>query len=426
MCTKKILLLLSFSLLILFFNGCSSEEDLNENEVKSNEFKVTYNNQILNKYSVVEILKIIESQDGFIIFTKESMSKFIIRVTKIDRQFNEIWSFVINEGSSESNNEFGGVFELSNDEFIAVVNAFERPQGVISGVIYGVKFNSAGNISWKKKYVNPRNNYEDPFFFSNDLVLPFESNSDTHKFIIMTDSIKGSFVEQFYNELTVDRDFNILNEQYFSFPKSTTEYLGQMKYDIFGNKFTYGSAKVVEFFVGDKEHSSMDAAILKYDVNNNILFHKMYGQVQRNEKFEHILVDNNKVITIGEYGDPRSSQIFRRWITQIDGNSGNITWQIIQDNPLLGGDSIKYYARHICFDEDGSYLALFSEASQKGSCSTLIKINKQGQILWTFTDNDKEGLNSYDFNPFKVVPKNGEYIIFGSKGSKLWIKKVKK
>lgn len=416
----------------LAFSNCSKTDDFEENTpiendtIKSTQFDVTYNNQILKAYSPFKIVKIIENNDGFIVFsqvqTNINNDFTSVLITKIDNQFNEVWTHLVNE------TDLFGVFELGNGEFIAILNKADNVSGRFRNAVYGMKFNSSGTIFWEKKY----NNYKPqnpPDYYSNDLLPQFQNKSNELKFIIRTDSANTitNQIDRYLNEITIDKNFNILKEEVLHYP--TDGYIFQkVIYDEMGNKYAYGGRSFVDFYSGGAAVTSTQWYLAKYDLNNKLLFEKDYGIGETSEYLDRILVDNNKIIAIGKYGESGNKN-FHRGIFQINNNNGSVDWNIIEDNHLfstLPASSV-YLGYDVQFDDDGNYLTLFNEATSYPSVfntATVLKINKQGKVIWRFIDGESE--NKDHFTPYNIFVKNDEYLIFGIKdNSKLWLKKFK-
>src|SRR5690606_29460341 len=187
------------------------KSEINESAI----FEVTLDTQILNKYNPTEILKILKTGDGYIIFINEQITTDdnVIRIIKINNEYSEQWKFSIDE-SKEYPERFAGVLELPNHEYIVILNTFKNYfGGIIRGEVYGLKFNNTGGFEWKKTYINKKNDYDNGFI-SHDYSLNFENDSNNLKFFILSDSIKNlTTIEQYYKELTIDENFNILRSQ---------------------------------------------------------------------------------------------------------------------------------------------------------------------------------------------------------------------
>lgn len=431
MLRKSYFSLLIFLISLSLFN-CSKVDDFDEKKSEINEsaiFEVTLDTQILNKYNPTEILKILKTGDGYIIFINEQITTDdnVIRIIKINNEFSEQWNFSIDE-SKEYPERFAGVLELPNHEYIVILNTFKNYfGGIIRGEVYGLKFNNTGGFEWKKTYINKKNDYDNGFI-SHDYSLNFENDSNNLKFFILSDSIKNlTTIEQYYKELTIDENFNILNEENFPSSSGSDYMFGSTKYHLNGNKYTYGQTLDLDFIIGNNEYYSYQALILKYNPENKLIYKNIFGIPERNEIFHDILIDNDKIITIGEHGDKSGLYLHRRYITQLNESNGNLNWEIIADNPLFSGMYSSYIGRDITVDEDGNYLALFHESAVEGHSSTLVKINKQGKVLWTYLDSTKQNMITYNFFPYSIYTIKGEYLIFGLKEqNKIWVKKIKK
>jgi len=429
---NKIYIFLTIIIFSLLFIDCSDVDDFSEDSsaindtIDTNGFEVTLDFQILKLYTPTRILKIIDEHDGYLIFTEEIVSNDdinSIRIIKIDNDFNEKWSFLINETNYYE--DLYGVFELTNGEYLAVLNTVKNYLGVIRSEVYGLKFSSSGTVLLKKSYLNPRN-FDS--YVSHDMPIYFENNSNELKFMVISDSLyNNSEQRQYYNELTVDKNFNVLKEKILPFNTSSKYEFGQMIYNIFGNKYVYGNKWVLDYQIGNTKYGSLQAVLIKYGLENNQFYSNEFGEKKKDENFSKVLIDNNKIIAIGEHSNANNDYAYHRWITQIDENGGNIIWEIKQDNKLFTGIYSSYVGIDIIKDIDSNYLALFAEGSSNEKCSTLIKIDDKGKILWTITDTNDENYNSYSFYPCKIFIRNNEYLIFGmEKDNKLWVKKIKK
>lgn len=439
---KKIFFAFLVTILVsLSLSNCSKTDDFEEitpiknDTIKSTQFDVTYNNQILSAYTHFNILKIIEVNDGFIIFSHvQANTKDIssVLITKIDNQFNEVWTHLVNE--TDENSEFlYGVFELGNGEFIAIFNKPEYVGTLFRNAVYGLKFNSTGTIIWKKKY----NNYkpQNPsYYYSNDLPVEFDNKSNKLKFIIRTDSVNmnTSMTDKYINEITIDNNFNIINEEILPYDANQGYLFQQVKYDELGNKYVFGGRYFIDFYIDGVPSFTMQWYLAKYDLSNKLLFEKDYGIGKTSEFLDRILLANNKVMAIGRYGEEKNNSNFHRGIFQINNSNGIPDWNIIEDNHLFSSNLSTlsdYIGFDIKIDADGNYIALFldstvPEVQQVFNIATVLKINKQGDVIWRFMDGEIE--NQDDFIPYNIFVKNDEYLIFGLKDKqKLWLKKFK-
>lgn len=437
---RKSFFALSTILVSLLFLNCSKVDDFEENTpvkndtIISEEFETIHNNQILSNHSAFGILKIIEDTDGFIIFSNVQVATTddiaAIRISKIDNNFNEVWSFLINETDVLTESLFG-VFDLPNNEFIAILNKGEYKLVGPRSTTYALKFNSSGTILWKKQYKNEKpHNPSD--YLSHDLPIQFDNESNELKFMMRTDSlnITTHMADQYFNEITIDKDFNILKEEVLPYDATQGYLFDRIKYDELGNKYTYSGKYFIDYYVGTAAVISMQWYLMKYNLKNELVFEQDYGIERQDEILDRILLDNNKIIAIGKYGEKGNKNLHRA-IFQINNNNGGVNWNIIEDNHLFSSNSptaSTYIGCDIKFDDDGNYLVLFNDGTSGGSqtfnTATLIKINKEGKIMWRFMDGEFE--NQDHFTPYNIFVKNNEYLIFGLKdNSKLWLKKIK-
>src|SRR5690606_10571294 len=431
---KKIIILL-----VLFnFLSCSNHDDFSNEEPKNDDntpevsFKETFDNQIfepnIDTQQVIEIIDAVEAVDGYILFTREAFqngSKSNLKVYKFDFQFNLKWSILLND-STESIPTFGGFFE-SNGEYVAVFSQSVSRGQYFNGEVKAVKFNESGAVIWNRKYYNFRNNNREEVYFSHDMIIPFVNHNGEKRFIIQSDSINNSFLsDKYFNELLIDNEFNVLEEKVIPYPQVGVYPFTQFLYDNLGNKYNYGANLFVIYFYGLPIYTR-NALLMKYNKDNEVIYEKEYGTDPIDERFDKILIDNDKIVAIGRYGKESKNFFLRRSIFQLDNNSGSVIWHSLTDSHLLNDElfeiqtTIEYYGKDLIFDNDRNYLALFHES---GGVTTLIKINKEGSFLWKYT-NDKD-TNGNFFQPSKVFTKDEEYIIFGvSNYNKLWVKKIK-
>lgn len=406
---------------LFFFISCSKDDneltDNTINPISNNyEFEITFNNQILNSINAFDILKIIKKNDGFIFFNNELVTQFPfntgIRITKMDNQFNLVWTFLINE--TIETESLAGVFELPNDEYIAMLGKTHYTNiGLNNSEVYGLKFNNSGIILWQKDYSAQNVDLNTHL----DQMINFTNESNELKLMIRSDSTYNSPTNDFYfRELKLNAAGDVLSNTKLNYSNINQFY--NIIYDHNGSKYNFGGRSLIDFYIGNSAYSSYDALLIKYNINNQVSFDKTYGINSIDDYFHKILIDNNnKSILLGKCGIDASNGIEGRWIVEIN-SAGDIVWEIKEFN-----DYFKYYGKDIIQDDDGNYLSLFNDVNGGINITTLIKSNNQGNIIWKFIDGADE--NNDSFVPYKVFKNNNEYLIFGLKEDKLWLKKVK-
>jgi len=411
----------NLSLLILFlsslFLSCSEDEKeiINDTNVDNSPIiEVTFDGQIINSISPFNVLKVIKSNNEFVIFTKEILTgssfNVAIRVSKVDSDFNLIWTFVVDR--TTEGEQLAGVFELNNDEFIAIFGkAGYSSQGLHDNEVFGLKFNILGSILWEKNYSMNNLDYNTHL----DNIIYFNNSSNELKVMFKSDSTYYNADDFYYREVKINSDGDILENNKIN--NSTHGLFFDIIYDEFGNKYNIGGKRVVDFFQGNSAFTSVDASLTKFDLNNNIVYDKLYGIPRIDDYFHGAIIDNNnKINLIGKYGINYSDQTEARWIVQMD-NNGNIVWEIKEYE-----ERYQYYGKDIIQDGD-NYLSLFDDRNGY-NVTTLIKSNNQGEILWKFKDGEKN--NTENFLSHRVLKYNDEFLIFGIRdNNKLWVKKIK-
>ena len=385
--------------------------------ITTSEIEITFNNQILS--SIITngdgLKKIIKRNDGYILFTTELVDLYNIgiRVSKTDNQLNLLWSFVIDETNEADN--LAGVFELGNDEYIAIAHKFSYTNtGLYNNEVYGFKFNNSGNLIWNKDYsadnVDANTHTEGRVNFS--------SKSNDLKVIFSSDSTYYAQGGSYFRDLELNSDGQIISDDIIG---STSDYqFLTIFYDIAGSKYNYGGIDILP----NDGLFTFDGMLQKFDSNNNLLLDNNYGNYGADDYINKILIeDNNEITMIGKNGHENGFDGESRWILKTNEASGEIIWSIKETR-----DNFLYQARDLIMDEDDNYLSLFFDIYYANShvynLATLIKSDNDGNIIWKFVDG--EDFNNDSFFPVKVFRDGDEYLIFGIKdGTYLWLKKIK-
>lgn len=399
-------------LFIVFFASCSKDE-LKDNQIpeeNTDNFELMLDNQILQGMNTLQILKIVEKSDGYIIVDRFLVSEGPlvtgIRISKIDNQLNLVWTFQTTDNLYDI--VFSGLFELPNDEHIAIL----KENNGSGHEVFGLKFNSSGNILWRKSYST--NNVDINTFL--DQSVDFLTNGNSLKFMIVSDSTYYNENDFYFRELEINNNGNILQEKLVDF--IDINQFNTIIYDYTGNKYQYG-ARLLPDFPGNTVYMSYDAQIIKYDINNSVLFNQTYGMKRIEDYFQKILINtNNNPILIGRYGVDPSDFTQGKWICETN-LAGEIVWEIKEFEP-----GYMYVGKDIIQDTDGNYLSLFAEYKDGFNIATLMKSNQQGEALWKFADGT-EG-NTDHFTPEKIFVDNEAYLMFGINNvDKFWVKKIK-
>jgi len=370
--------------------------------VITSEIELTFNSNIIE--NTYKITKVINKNNGFILGTFEFSSgqystDHLIRISKINNQFNQEWSFTINELEW---NDLYEIIDLEDGNFIAICTT---SNGTNIGKVFAIKFDNNGNQIWKKYY--PYQDWQSGLVdfnsYENEIYLMALVNKQGHQY--------------FYREFSIDSDGNIIIDQ--NIDVSDNFYFYFLAYQPFGEKFDVGAK-----YIHNNNQYLLDAMIEKYDTNNDLIWSKQYGDEGR-DVFEKTLIDEDYIITAGfnnhSTGVPLDFDTYK-WVHVTD-KLGNKIWEYEENRK-----NFIYHAYDIKKDNDNDILALFFDIYYPGSHvynkATLLKFDSLGNLLWTFKDG--EDYNTDDFHPKKVIHKNGEYLIFGIKeGNTLWLKKIK-
>lgn len=411
--------ILSLLLSIFLLIGCSKDDSVSNNEPQNPAptnpvIQQIFDGQILSSFNTMEVFKIIKKDDGFIFITHELITEAPlnagIRISKTDNQLNVIWTFLIDK-SSESD-EFAGVLELSNNEYIAILKKFSNTNtGLYNNEVYGLKFNGSGTILWEKDY--SMNNVDTNTHLDGIIKFTNKSNNDL-RVMFRSDSTYYNSDDFYYREIKINSNGDILENKKLNI--TSTAHMQYIRYDNFGNKYNFGAGLTVDQVVPGGTYISFSPILAKYNQNNSLVFEKTYGVPSVDDYFHQAIIDtNNKIVLIGEHGTPGDVNSISRWIVHTN-DSGEIVWEIRESTP-----GVEYYGKDIIQDEDGNYLSLFDDRYGY-NLATLIKSDNQGQILWKYSDGE---INNTDpFVPNKVIKSNNEYMIFGVKNLKLWLKKI--
>ncbi|TBV26903.1 hypothetical protein DMZ43_07525 [Meridianimaribacter sp. CL38] len=385
--------------------------------INTSEIEITFNNQILS--SIITngggLKKIIKRNDGYLLFTTELVELYNtgIRVSKTDNQLNLLWTFVIDETNDAEN--LSGVFELNNDEYIAIAHKFSYTNfGLYNNEVYGFKFNNSGNLIWNNDY--SANNVDANTHF--DLIVPFSSKSNDLKVLFKSDSTYYASGGSYYRELHLNPNGQIISNSIIG---STSDYQFQtIAYSNNGSKYNYGGIDILP----NDGLFTLDGMLQKFDPSNNLLLDNSYGNYGADDYIHKILIaDDGKITMIGKNGHENGFDGESRWVLQTDENDGEIIWDFKESR-----NNFLYQGRDLTLDEDGNYLSLFFDIYYPNShvynLATLIKSDSDGNIIWKFVDG--EDFNDDSFSPVKVFREGNEYLIFGIKdGSYLWLKKIK-
>ncbi len=373
------------------------------------EIEILFNNQLFQKTGnswTGDIEKVIKTIDGYIVVAVEGQSyssNTILRVIKIDKQFNLLWNFVIDE-DTDGSDELAGMFELTDGNFIGIGrNSIYKS--------YGFKFNNLGNILWIKNYSALSGNVFDQ-------AIDFENFSDELRFPIYSDSTQYDNRDGYNREILLNNDGEIISNDTIGnvFDKP----ISRVKYDIYGNKFSYGN-----YYLTPTQIITNSGVIDKYDINNDFIWHIHYNDdVHGEDRIDELLVEENNLINIGtevhQYGLGSNNDDYR--LIHFRDNQGNKLWEFLETR-----ENFLYQGKNIIKDSDGNYLSLFFDIyypdSHVYNLATVVKTDNKGNIIWKFSDG--QDFNTDQFQPYKIITDNNTYLIFGTKEGVIWLKQFK-
>lgn len=380
----------------------------------TSDIKLLLDKEILNLGNT-PIIDIIRKDNGYLI-ASEIIPMYghdtAIRISKFDNDYNLNWTFVINE--VPDSDALSGIISLDDNNYIGIAKKYyHHGSGIWGHEVYSFKFNDNGNLLSKTSISSKKmDSGNGPFW---DFPVSFTNNKNQLKIIFSSDSTYYNSDKWYYREIELNNNGNLVSETNIG---NDDLYFYQFYYDNLGNKYNYGKIDPTP----NDGLSASDALLRKVDINNQYLWKKNYGENGTDDSADNILVDNGLVLIVGENGHQNGFDGQSRWIIQTD-SEGNILWDIKETR-----DKFIYQGKDVIKDYDGNYLSLFFDIyfpnSHVYNLATLIKHDNKGNILWRYSDG--EDFNTDHFQPSKVFNTGeNEYVIFGVKEGKIWIKKIK-
>jgi hypothetical protein len=372
---------------------------------------INFNTPHTNAEENISILNALKSGSSIYILS-QIISRWSLEISyeivKTDINGNKIWQLSIDEtvGTTETISE---IHELSDNNFIVIgatyidIN-FQQAYGIPKAFV--IKFNSAGNILWKKYYpITTRNLY----------IRGSSSKNAIIKFAYGSGGIQSPF-EQY----SIDNDGNILEHKELNFPDN-----------IFHKIYYNNDNSITNYGRRDKypndELATYEGLIEKYSVDYNLEWIKLYGIYGGDDSFDVIKPSaNNSFSIIGSYGGENGFVDKSKWILKLD-QIGNIVWEKKESR----ADFI-YYGKDLITYANGDIIVMFHETYYPNypayDICSVNKYNAEGSILWNY----KDGLdnNTDTFVPVKIFEtENNEFIILGDDNttglSKIRLKKIR-
>lgn len=387
--------------------GTQNGQNLYSDEitVATSEIEILFNAQIASSITTSYIEEVVKLDDGYLIVSGYGE----IFINKLDNNFNLLWSTEIDERDT---NFFKSIIDLENGDFIVFCSGnigYDRKS-------FAVKIDNSGNKLWTK-YYNYANNSD--YWFNE--ILRFKNNGSEIKLLTAVDTTSyNDRLDTFYHQYTINTNGDVIKQE--SLPYEFNTFLN-IKYDSEGNFYNYGTIDLTP----DNFVTSFDGVLEKYDVNNNLIWHKHYNdELFGDARLDEMLLFKNNIINIGvqvdQYGAGTNKNEYR--LVQFRDNQGNLLWEFTETS-----DAFLYQGKDISNDFDNNLLVLFFDIFYPNSplfnIATLMKFDLEGNLIWKYEDG--ESFNTDRFTPSKIFTNTkGEYLIFGVKdANKLWLKKIK-
>ena len=306
---------------------------------------------------------------------------------------------------------FYSVTQIKDDNYIAVGKTRSNDidgitnDGDVLGVI--VKYDINGNILWKKNWgeilesVAPT---EDGGF----VVVGYAEISYIMNGIRVKGSADGIIMK-------CDADGNILWQNLWGGNGNDQFYNVMPTKD---NGVLVSGASSSTDIEGLSNKGDIDAIILKYDKDGNVLWEKSYGG-SKSESFDNVVITENEDIIAS--GDTFSSDIDGLTtkgtpdglIVKYD-RDGNILW-----NKSWGGSGQEYFRSLILTKDDGYVVVgetnslnpegLTTQATSRYTDAIIVKYDKDGNVLW---QSSWGGTKDDKFNSIALA-KDGGYLVAG-------------
>jgi hypothetical protein len=357
----------------------------------------------------IQLKRIIETNDGGYLIAAEINPQFgqdsYITVAKIDEDFNLEWSKNINTGSDSE--YVKGLYSLPDGGYMLLANEY-RPSGVppfTKYLCFIAKFNNGGEVLWNE-YYRYREGNNDLYYLNN--FLPVTNDPEVLKFVIISDSTRDINGDTFAWEARIDTEGTIINR--YDINHNTYLKLGNLKYDQYGNKFSYSAGSL----------SGTNKFIEKYDAQGNSLWVKYYGPQGTGGPIGNFYFDDEKIV----YATADESVFLEKsnWIFRTN-STGDIVWdyKVREDSvAYIPPNNPAYKGRSLIPLENEEFTAFYTEG---GSLNSFTTFNDEGHLLWKFYDEEIYKPNY--FAPHASFSKDNSFIMFGL-GSKpnprLWIK----
>lgn len=392
-----------------------SEFYSNEVSTTISEIEITFDNKILSSsMGGFNIDRVRQVSDGFIIgatLIKSYSSDTSIEIIKLDNDFNLLWSFNINQGPNSDN--IKEILDLQDGNYIMVGQKFTYTSlGTYNHSTYMVKFNDDGNLSWTKYYY-----YNDISDTNHCYNHPREIKTKPGQLKIITEVDTTYHTngrsDAFLREFEIDKDGNITSDKIIG--DAYEPPLWFIEYDIYGNKYNYGK---VDIHPNDGL-ISWDGMLEKYDIENNLVWSRNFGNYGADDSIDRIVFADNKIVSIGMNGHENGFDGESKWVIR-NNTDGNTKWDFKETRK----DFI-YQGRDVIFDNNYNTIALFFDIfypdAHVYNLATVTKIDDNGNVIWQFSDG--EDYNKDGFFPSNIFIKNDEYSILGVKEGIIWLKK---
>ncbi len=345
---------------------------------------------------------VIATEDGYLITGKtKSFTKdrdFDVYTIKIDKQGRKIWSKIY----GGEDDEFANAITPMGKEFLIVGSTETYGNERLS--LYTIKIDANGDPIWQKAYYSD----SDDEYTGNDVV----SNGTTALIAATERHLQFFSAKVTPYILKIDRKGEELWRKRYGGDdedRAKAVALTSDGYIVAGETESYG-------------HGDIDAYLIKLDKNGHKEWHAAFGGRYDDVASDVVVTDEGGYLIVGS---TKSFKDFRKdvYIVKTD-KDGQRLWQ-----KVYGGNR-NDEAFAVCKSGDGGYVVVGRSESfnrRKGFDLYLLKIDKNGRLLWSRTyggENDDAG---YD-----VIAASDGYLIVGSRRTPrsrdqdVWILKVDK
>jgi len=338
-------------------------------------------------------------------------------IVKYDSSGNVTWKKTFGGSSVDY---FLSVQQTSDGGYIAVGNSESANQD-LSGLNKGeqdaiiVKYDSSGNVTWKKSFGGSSDNYFESVQQTSDggYIAVGSSNSTDQDMQGLNKGSNDAIIVKY------DSSGNVTWKK--TFGGSSVDYFVSVQQTSDGGYIAVGNSESANQDLSGLNKGNYDAIIVKYDSSGNVTWKKTFGG-SNTETFSSVQqTSDGGYIAVGNSNSTdQDMQSLNKGgtdaiIVKYD-SSGNVTWK-----KTFGGSSADYFIS-VQQTSDGGYIAVgyFESNDQdmqglnKGDWDAIIvKYDSSGNVTW------KKCFGGSSFNSFVSIQQtsDGGYIAVGSSNS---------